>query len=291
MSLTFNEDPVFVKVKRALLARGSGGLKTAVRAFRNAQDSKGELSAAQFKTLLESLGAPVSGKDFSFLVLAFRKRVADDQSPIDVNVVVKELHGGLNKRRLAVVEEAFAQLSGTSSVAKASDLLQTYRGSAFAATIRTQSESESTSAFQATFRDDDDVTKEEFLAYYCGVSAGIPLDLAFEQAVLRTWNADKSEAPRMGETQRTWGTTEGDTLEIYHSALVKEALSSTFLAIEKIKAYDYSHGKRVHLPNPPLPIVLPDYVTTTARSYPSYSATDIRKSDPILARTLGLSGY
>jgi hypothetical protein len=286
MSLTFNEDAVFVKVKRALQAKG--GLKAAVRAFRAAQDAKAEMTAQAFAQTLAHLGAPVSAGDLTFLCLAFRKVAKDDASPIDVNVVVRELCGGLNKRRLNAVEQAYAALSAGGPVT-AAQMLQTCNASAFAATVRTVTEGQEAGRLQQAFGGDEIVTHEEFLAYYCGVSATIPLDHTFEVAVLRSWAADNSQAPRLGETQRSWPA--GDSLEVKHAALVKEALSPTFLAIEKIKAYDYTHAQRVAVPPPYLPIVVPDYVTTTTRDFPPYSPADMRKSDPLLARTIGRTGY
>ena len=302
MSLTFNEDLVFVKVKRALLVAGAGGLKQAVRAFRSAQDSNAEITADGFAKLLAALGTPlsggparravgidrVSGFDLNFLCLAFRKDSKNDKSPIDVNIVVRELCGGINQRRLTAIAKAYRLLSndGTSAVS-ADMLMQTHRGSAFASTVRTVSETAVSTQLDQAFTGDEAVTWEEFLAYYAGVSAGIPLDHTFEVAVLRTWNgSDASAQPRMGETDRVWGPA-GDSLAIQHDGLVKEALSPSHLRIEKIKLYDYTHGQRRSVAPLYLPSVVPDYITTTARSFPEYTSVDMRKSNPLLVRTLG----
>jgi hypothetical protein len=247
------------------------------------------MTAAAFAQTLAALGVPAAGKDLDYLCLAFRKDAKDEGSPIDVNLVVRELTGGMNKRRTAAVAQAYAALAALGPVT-ASQLLQTHRASAFSSTVRTITESQASTELQRSFSDDDSsknaraITYEEFLGYYAGVSAGIPLDHDFEVAVLRTWAADKSEAPRMGETERSWGPA-GDSLAVRHDPLVKEALSPTFLKIEKIKCYDYTHGQRVAVPPPYLPVVIPDYVTTNARDYVPFSSADMRKADPLLART------
>lgn len=129
----------------------------------------------------------------------------------------------------------------------------------------------------------DCVTEEEFIAFYAGISAQCGSDEAFERSVLREWSADVPTKPRLGETQRDWGS-EGDPLAIESPAYVKDALCPQ-LGVSS-KSYNYSQLVREPAYVEPLPpLHRPDIMCSTVqRTYQPFSALELTEADPLATR-------
>eukprot|EP01084_Bolivina_argentea_P240303 403749_1 len=134
--------------------------------------------------------------------------------------------------------------------------------------------------FLATFESDAStdgtVTKEEFYAYYAGLSSSCPHDDYFEALVLKAWELDEASKPRLNETTRLWGE-EGDPLST-KSDTRSDMYSSTLSA--SCRTYNAGHMTRQEPYVKPNPSVKPDYITTKERDYPPYDAATMKNSDP-----------
>lgn len=284
MSQLQNTDPVLFKVQRGLIAaNGVGGLKIAVNHFRRLQSElqNVSLSAESFFGVLTDCGAPLlSEKERKHLFLAFDE---DRNGTISINEFVKHLTGSLNPRRKQLIRKVFNNFQASGYEAKGSELSATHTSQKSLGTTKTHAWDPS--AFEDVFADqlasdDSKISLEEFLAFYTALSLQKSLsDDDFELAVLREWGADNPKAPILNETQRDWASTgSGDPLE-HETMLAKDAKNRSLGLSTRL--YNSEHMKREFVPNHYLPVVLPDYVTTTTRSFPKYSTAEIRKADPL----------
>lgn len=283
MTQILNNDAVLFKVQRAIIAaNGLGGLTKAVVAFRKLQSDVGtaDVSPQQFYALLQELGAPqLIEREKKHLLLAFDE---DRNGRVSVNEFVRHLTGSLNPRRRMLVKKVFALFEASGGAAHASELASTHSSQR---TTTTRTHAWDPSIFDDVFADQlstqgGSITFEEFLAFYAALSIHKSLtDDDFELAVFREWGADVQQAPVLNETERDWTSTAGGNPLIHETMLAKNSKDRS-LGISTGQ-YNSEHLKREFVPNPYLPVVLPDYVTTTARSYPKYSTRQIRGADPM----------
>lgn len=289
MAQSSNQDVVLSKVQGSIVAsHGVGGIKNCVRRFRSLGETA--VHGTTFFDILAECGArALTAAEKKHLTLAFD----DDRSgKISLTSFLRQLVlCGLNPRRRQVVKKAFQILSRGGSDADVETLLQTHQStnaslSGTSTQILLSGTVNGTKKFESSFSPSDGkVTEEEFTAFYTGVHLSTTMsDEAFEDMVLREWAADQSQSPRLNETQRDWsGTKSGsDPLESGSQPLyAKDALSHALG--RSLKSYNADHMTRTFPPHNTLPVVLPDYVTTTTRSYPKYSVEEMRNADPFYA--------
>lgn len=268
MSLSFNEDPVFIKVKRALLKKGgAAGLKDAVEWFRQADtNADNELSPAEWLAALKKMGIKLSDQEAKYLFVAFDK---NQDGMVSLDEFIRNLIGQLNSRRTRVVLAAFQRFEadGDGKIATQS-LLSTFNAKGSLKQGSSANEEEKLmrdflAAFGEQRNPNGKITKESFVAYYAAMSATVELDEDFEAQVLRAWQIDKPEAPRLATTERSWGPS-GDPLEKGlmdpTSTLINSLASTT-------KGYNSTHMTRREQASAPNPSILPDYISTMKRDF------------------------
>jgi hypothetical protein len=281
MAQLLNNDPVLFKVQRAIIAaNGIGGLKLAVNAFRNAQVDlqTTSLTPQQFYTLLTQVGAPeLTERERKHLFLAFDE---DRNGKVAINEFVRHLTSPLNPRRRLLIKNVFAKFEADGAAVRGAELASTHSSQKAAKT-----HAWNPTVFDDVFGDQlasesGKVTLEEFLAFYSALSLHKSLtDDDFELAVLREWGADAAHAPILNETERDWSSTVGGNPLVHDTVLAKDAKNRS-LGLSTGQ-YNADHMKRTFVPNRYLPDVLPDYITTTTRSFPKYSTSQIRSADPM----------
>jgi Ca2+-binding EF-hand superfamily protein len=277
-----NTDVVLFKVQCGIIAsNGIGGLKQAVNMFRRVQSESQvtSLSSQQFFDLLTACGAPLlTEKERKHLFLAFDE---DRNGKISINEFVRNVTGSLNPRRKQLIIKVFGNFEVNGKEAKGSKLNASHTSQKSLGASKTHAWDPS--AFDDVFgeqlaSEDGKVTLEEFLAFYAALSVHKSLsDDDFELAVFREWGTDNPKAPVLNETQRDWTATGGDPL-VHETTLAKDAKNRSLGVSSRL--YNAEHMKRAFVPNPYLPNVFPDYVTTTGRSFPRYNGAEIRKADP-----------
>lgn len=281
MAQLLNSDPVLFKVQRAIIAaNGIGGLTKAVAAFRKAQVDlqTTSLTSQQFYALLLHVGAPeLTERERKHLFFAFDE---DQNGKVSVNEFVRHLTSPLNPRRRQLIKNVFAKFEAEGASVRGADL-----GSTHSSQTATRTHAWNPSVFDEVFADqlsseNGKVTLEEFLAFYAALSIHKSLtDDDFELAVLREWGADAAHAPILNETERDWSSTAGGNPLLHDTVLAKDAKNRS-LGLSTGQ-YNADHMKREFVPNRYLPDVQPDYITTTTRSYPKYSTSQIRGADPM----------
>ena len=280
MSLSFNYDSVlFQRVQSVFLRDGRGGIKLAAEAFRAAipPEQGEEMTDTQFLTLLQNLGVKLTPFESKYLVLAFDTGRC---GKVNWRHFLRHLRGGLNPRRLALVQRVFAALADDEGKVTVTRLHKKFNAPGHSLTLGVSQENAQAELDRAFGREMDAVVSEEdFIAYYAGISAKTLNDDLFEMMILREWGVDSATHPRLNETVRSWGAT-GDPLEIRKPLLAKEALSHYALS----KAYSFDHAGRVHPPQQKLPEIHPDYLTTAKTAFPAYSSAQQRMADPLTIR-------
>ncbi|CCW65307.1 unnamed protein product [Phytomonas sp. EM1] len=129
----------------------------------------------------------------------------------------------------------------------------------------------------------DSLTKEEFVAFYTGISQCVPIDETFEVAVLRDWEADDTCRPTLNETKRDWGE-HGDPLGDHGPRYVRDAVNMSLGT--STASYNYSKMQRVHPYVEPLPpLDRKDLMRTTCNlCYGSYTRSEFKSADPLATR-------
>ena len=284
MAQGWNEDVVLRKIKQAVLSRGGpNAFKATIRSFR-AMDVNDDhcLDREEFANGVNRTGAKLTKQEIEYLFKVFDK---NKDGTVSIDEFVGQLIGGLNPRRKKVVDRAYKKFDVTGDgVITMDDLRGTYNAAKNPLVLRGEkTEEEVMRDFLDSFDSevkDGKVTREEFYAYYSGVSASIPHDDYFEALVLKAWDIDDSTKPRLDATERDWSATGGDPLSV-QPQVRGELLSQTLGKADK--TYNASHMQRKQPDIKPNPSVLPDYITTKMRDFPPYDAETIKKSDPIRA--------
>lgn len=284
MALSFNTDPVLAKVQRSLLAaHGVGGIKHAVQVFRQKQKNGADLSGKDFFATIQECGAHVDLSDFErkYLLIAFDE---NKNGTISMDEFIKHLTGGLNARRRRFITQAYDAFASDGKVV-VSELQATRTNATQSSTLAGSATQLLRSGFEQAFaaelaREGSTIAKEEFLAFYAGLSLSKAMtDDDFEGLLLREWAVDNAVKPRLDETKRDWSASGGDPLLIEKPMLAKEALSRSLGKSEKL--YNADHMTRVAVPPKPLGQLNPDYVSTTKKSFPHYTREEVLSSDPL----------
>jgi Ca2+-binding EF-hand superfamily protein len=200
------------KIREVILKRiGENGIRAISSAFRVMDDNSNQmLSSDEFRTGLRDCGILLSDEDFLAAMSHFDK---NSDGNIDVTEFLVALRGTLAPRRQRVIEIAFDRFDvDKTGVIDLNDLREVYDVSRHPQVLAGKiTEAEALLSFLTLFDDqsnpDGRVTKEEFIAYYTGLSASIDNDDYFEAIVIRAWNLDKPlalrkrrEAPKMPTT-------------------------------------------------------------------------------------------
>ena len=181
---------VLDKIKAALIARGSNGIRSLGIVFRRMDNSRqNNLDRVEFMWGLKENGHVLTPSEFERIFKFFDK---NNDGTINYNEFLRGIRGDLNARRLAVVALAFKKLDKNGNgVVTIDDLSSVYNVSfhpRFKSGQATKNAllTEFLSQFD-TLKKDGTVTAEEFEDYYKDVSASIDADEYFEVMIRRAW--------------------------------------------------------------------------------------------------------
>ena len=282
-----------------------------------AETSKPGLTYEQFIAFLSDYGVELTPFEQHYLCRAF-----DDNGNgvISAGTFTRHLTG-LNERRLRAVKQAWAALqeeqrrNGGGEGVTREVLLHSFHstqpqhhdrhnsGTALSATFSDSKRQQLKESYLAsttgcTASDDtsggangntshsqerDEVSYAEFVVFYAGISAQFGMDEDFVAHVLKSWAADSSQRPMLGETAREWGP-DGDPLALDGPRLVQDVLNRD-LGVSSM-SYNFSHMQREHPYVEPLPpLNRPDIMTTTTqRTYARYDEAERTLANPLATR-------
>lgn len=183
-------DPV-EKLRLQCLARGANGIKGIGRTFKIMDDDGSRsLDMNEFKKGLHDYGVEVTKEETQQMFNHFDK---DGSGTIDFDEFLVQLRPPMSKNRQKLIRMAFTKLDKTQDGEVTKDDL---RGVYNATQHKKYKSGEMTEdqvfdEFLATFETPGDadgvVTWEEFLNYYCGVSASIDTDVYFDVMMRNAW--------------------------------------------------------------------------------------------------------
>eukprot|EP01062_Namystynia_karyoxenos_P059235 TRINITY_DN50683_c0_g1_i1.p1 TRINITY_DN50683_c0_g1~~TRINITY_DN50683_c0_g1_i1.p1 ORF type:complete len:352 (+),score=129.41 TRINITY_DN50683_c0_g1_i1:88-1056(+) len=244
---------VVEKVKAACARRGANGIRGLQRCFRIMDDNHSlTLSPEELASGLMDYGIVLSKQEQKQLAAAFDR---NGDGLVSINEFLATVRGGLKGRRLEVVREAFAKFdrdgSGKIDVA---DLHGVYDASRHPKVLSgEQTEEEVLESMLATFdsqtNPDGVVTRDEFEAYYAGLSASIDSDDYFELMMRNTWKLDEPLPPPKSE----WDTT-GRSPQSPPSPTVRASAAASRNVARSLTSLDGVNEKQLP-PAPPRRIV------------------------------------
>jgi len=183
-------DPV-EKLRNQCLARGAAGIKGLSRTFKIMDDDGNRsLDFQEFKKGLHDYGAEVDKHEARDMFDAFDK---DGSGSIDFDEFLVALRPPMSKNRTKLIRLAFNKLDKTNDgQVTIEDLQGVYNASQhkkFKSGEMTEDDvfREFLASFETPGDADGVVTWEEFLNYYCGVSASIDQDVYFDVMMRNAW--------------------------------------------------------------------------------------------------------
>lgn len=183
-------DPI-EKLRCQCLARGSKGILGLGRVFKIMDDDGNKnLSFSEFKKGLNDYGVPLELPDVKKMFAAFD---SDNSGTIDFDEFLIKLRPPMSQARKGVIHEAFHKLDKTGdNVVTAEDLKGVYNVKKHPKYLSGElTEDQIFRTFLDTFdtpgQKDGKITQEEFLNYYCGVSASIDNDPYFLLMMKTAW--------------------------------------------------------------------------------------------------------
>ncbi|OQR72515.1 calcyphosin protein-like [Tropilaelaps mercedesae] len=184
---------VLEKIRLLCLQRGAGGILGLGRMFRRMDDNNsGDLSREEFSKGLDDTGLreQLSGDEVRELFDIFD---SDHSGAINFNEFIRKIRPPLNATRISIIKKAFQKMDNTGDgVVTYEDIKGTYNVKAhpdFQNGTRTEREiiTKFLNIFEQGGIQDGQVTWDEFLDYYSGVSASIDEDLYFDLVMRNAW--------------------------------------------------------------------------------------------------------
>lgn len=201
-STQYKVDGILKKFQTACLKRGTAGIKSFGRVFRQYDDDGNKkLNQAEFRKGVREYGLNASDgitdHDIDQLFTYFDR---DNSGCINFDELLQGIRPPMNEARRRLIARAFDKLDATGDgVVTVADLIHPENG--YDVTQHPKYKSGELSQkeimlkflenFEAPTSKDGLVTREEFLNYYAGVSASIEKDVYFDLMMRQSWRLDK----------------------------------------------------------------------------------------------------
>ncbi|VDM94958.1 unnamed protein product [Thelazia callipaeda] len=180
------KDPL-ERLRLQCLIRGNAGIKSLGRSFRIMDDSGDrKLDLEEFRKGLHNFSVNIPNEEIEQL---FKKFDKDGSGYIDFN----EFLPPLSKTRVSLIDAAFKKFDKTGDgVVTIEDMEEVYHADRHPKYLSGEKSREDIfkdflKNFEASGHVDGKVTKEEFLNYYCGVSASVDTDAYFDLMMRNAW--------------------------------------------------------------------------------------------------------
>ncbi|KAM7392268.1 hypothetical protein PAMA_007403 [Pampus argenteus] len=188
--LSHSSDPV-ERLRLQCLARGSSGIKGLSRTFKIMDDDNNR--SLDFKEFLKGLNDYGILMEKQEAITLFQQFDRDGSGSIDFDEFLFTLRPAMSKARKEVVLQAFRKLDKTGDGVITIEDLQGVYNAKYHPKYQNGEWTEDQvfrkflDSFDSPYEKDGKVTKEEFVNYYCGVSASIDSDVYFILMMRNAW--------------------------------------------------------------------------------------------------------
>eukprot|EP01063_Lacrimia_lanifica_P020906 TRINITY_DN28178_c0_g1_i1.p1 TRINITY_DN28178_c0_g1~~TRINITY_DN28178_c0_g1_i1.p1 ORF type:complete len:557 (+),score=228.60 TRINITY_DN28178_c0_g1_i1:72-1742(+) len=240
------EDPVMAKIKRCAMKNGSNGIREMTSAFRK-MDANGNnyLSLQELRDGFKGLGVPLTDFESKYVLQAFDK---DSDGRLSLEEFLTGLRGDLNPRRRAIVERAFTSLdtdeSGYIDINELRAQFSAYNhpGVLKGEMSQIDVEEDFFEQFDSGTNPDGRITREEFEAFYAGVSQNIPSDDYFEMMITETFNIENPTKPRFAPREMPETDVYGNSTKPPHPVTAAEIYAQSSYRVND-RNYNTDHMK------------------------------------------------